>query len=89
MLILLDRENHETAPNNTTEEVENYYECFKCGSCYLMLLRTSASIHQNVGFALFAKFHLKTGSYAYEFYFIPARLTTSEDLVSSSVFIIT
>ena len=43
-------------------------------------------LHQNVSFALFAKFGL-TGSYAYEFLPYYIKLAISEDLASSSIFI--
>ena len=45
-------------------------------------------LHQNDGFALFSKFCLKTGIHIYEFLAYFSKLTTSEDLASSSVFII-
>ena len=41
-----------------SEEVENYYECFKYGAC---IWNMQLFLHQNDTFALFGKFQLKTG----------------------------
>ena len=67
------------------EEVENYYECSKCGArtwnMNLMFL------HQNDSFVLLGKVYLKIGMHMNILYC--NKLTTSEDLVSNSVFIVT
>ena len=69
------------------EEVENYYGCFKCGArtwnVNLMFL------HQNDSFELLGKVYLKIGMHMYEYLLYCSKLTTSEDLASSSVSIVT
>ena len=70
-----------------TEEIENYYEYSKYGHC--MNPEHVPDVFASECSIYIALHYLLKDRYAYEFSPYSSKLTTLEDLVSSSVFIIT